>query len=1123
MMKKYLLILLLPIWNSIIAQNDDKLKFLPQSPEVQSLQKFIDQPVSLHNGTVDISIPIYTLKINNQLALPLSASYNTSGIKVSERAGSIGLGWNITNPGVAIRRVRGGPDNIVSLKSAQYDLKNRVYNFDLYKDLYAGNLLATIDENDYEPDEYIINFLGNSLKVVFDDSIPGNDLGEKFVQIPLSDNKVVAILNNGIIVGWEVIDPKGNIFYFGSEAGNQNSAVENENSPNILTYGGYQASGGNSTPSYSKAWYLIKIKTTDNKVVQFYYQYKGNSTVANILGETSYKCGAMNYPYLTNQYLDQLCNQESLPTTQISYSIQTNDDLYIDRIESETTKIKFNHLIVRADIDNAKRLDNINILDSNNKAIKKINFVFSYFQPTIGNNCFIEKLKQNSIFSNHITTQSKRLKLDKILENDQQNTKVSEYKFEYFSDQMPNIMSSAQDHWGYYNGQNDNCGFLPTLQFRVFEDSYLGIYLMGKNDRSESESNLQYGSLKKITYPTGGSINLEYEKNTVSAYMNESISSYTEINPTSEIILTAEQHVDPNTNAPYYSDIEYTLEFDYDTNMTFGSSDYEFNPEGVAFYRNFMIESTDPAFQTRLVPYNESIPIKKFETYKIKAQLDPHSLENSWSDEGYMPSYGVLLNVRYTIQPKNLFYAGGLRIKRIIHRDTNDTPQIIKEFDYGDSGIGLNYPFYVEQEYIQHLPIVKLYGLASFPLNSIFANNISYENVTTYQTNINTGEKIKSEFNFHPITIDQLMEVGDYNITNHLYPRNLFTLPMRMQYSNWRLGNLIKQTDYVFANGNYRIQKEIINNYGRQKDYYYNNPIFGFRLERRGHWLSGPSFEYYYTYKWEFYSIYTEKYDLINSKTTNYFNNISNQTVNDYMYTNPSNFQLSSQKTIDSDSSITVSSYSYAHEKSNQYLIGKNMIGIPLETTVSKTKDGITKRLSKSEIVYPVSQTEADTKTSGLALPYQVKSTDHLGINSTEVTYDKYDLKGNLQQYTTKDGVPTTIIWGYNSTQPIAKVTGISYSVASALASEIITASDADINAGTEQTLIDKLDAFRKNTALQNAQIITYTYDPLIGVTSITPPSGIREIYKYDSANRLESIKDVNGKIIKEFQYNYKH
>jgi YD repeat-containing protein len=52
--------------------------------------------------------------------------------------------------------------------------------------------------------------------------------------------------------------------------------------------------------------------------------------------------------------------------------------------------------------------------------------------------------------------------------------------------------------------------------------------------------------------------------------------------------------------------------------------------------------------------------------------------------------------------------------------------------------------------------------------------------------------------------------------------------------------------------------------------------------------------------------------------------------------------------------------------------------------------------------------------------------------------------------------------------------------------------------------------------------ISTYAYDPLIGVTSITPPSGVREIYKYDSANRLQSVVDVNGKILKEYQYNYK-
>ena len=63
-----------------------------------------------------------------------------------------------------------------------------------------------------------------------------------------------------------------------------------------------------------------------------------------------------------------------------------------------------------------------------------------------------------------------------------------------------------------------------------------------------------------------------------------------------------------------------------------------------------------------------------------------------------------------------------------------------------------------------------------------------------------------------------------------------------------------------------------------------------------------------------------------------------------------------------------------------------------------------------------------------------------------------------------------------------------------------------------------------KNSVLSNYSITTYTYDPLVGVTSITPPSGIREVYLYDTANRLKEIREDNatGKILKEFKYNYK-
>lgn len=143
----------------------------------------------------------------------------------------------------------------------------------------------------------------------------------------------------------------------------------------------------------------------------------------------------------------------------------------------------------------------------------------------------------------------------------------------------------------------------------------------------------------------------------------------------------------------------------------------------------------------------------------------------------------------------------------------------------------------------------------------------------------------------------------------------------------------------------------------------------------------------------------------------------------------------------------------------------------------------------------------------------------------TEITNNQYDNKGNLQQYTTKSSVPTAIIWGYNQTQPIAKIEGAKLSeISTTHISTIVDASNADASdaeAGNpkEQLLINALDSFR--TQNPTYQITTYTYDPLVGVRSITPPSGIREIYKYDSSNRLQQVVDVEGKILKEYSYKY--
>jgi YD repeat-containing protein len=52
--------------------------------------------------------------------------------------------------------------------------------------------------------------------------------------------------------------------------------------------------------------------------------------------------------------------------------------------------------------------------------------------------------------------------------------------------------------------------------------------------------------------------------------------------------------------------------------------------------------------------------------------------------------------------------------------------------------------------------------------------------------------------------------------------------------------------------------------------------------------------------------------------------------------------------------------------------------------------------------------------------------------------------------------------------------------------------------------------------------VTTYTYDPLIGVTSITDPKDYTVYYEYDDFNRLKQVKDADGKILSENEYNYK-
>ena len=79
------------------------------SPEVASLGKFGNIPVSYATGVPSITIPIYDINIAG-IKLPISLDYHGGGIKVGETSSSVGIGWSLNGIGLVSRQIVGLPD-----------------------------------------------------------------------------------------------------------------------------------------------------------------------------------------------------------------------------------------------------------------------------------------------------------------------------------------------------------------------------------------------------------------------------------------------------------------------------------------------------------------------------------------------------------------------------------------------------------------------------------------------------------------------------------------------------------------------------------------------------------------------------------------------------------------------------------------------------------------------------------------------------------------------------------------------------------------------------------------------------------------------------------------------------
>ena len=92
-----------------VEQNPLYLKNYAPSPEAYSMMQYEEIPVSLYTGIPDISVPLYNIR-SNDWTLPIALSYHASGIKISQEASWVGLGWNLQAGGMISRSIRGKDD-----------------------------------------------------------------------------------------------------------------------------------------------------------------------------------------------------------------------------------------------------------------------------------------------------------------------------------------------------------------------------------------------------------------------------------------------------------------------------------------------------------------------------------------------------------------------------------------------------------------------------------------------------------------------------------------------------------------------------------------------------------------------------------------------------------------------------------------------------------------------------------------------------------------------------------------------------------------------------------------------------------------------------------------------------
>lgn len=250
--------------------------------------------------------------------------------------------------------------------------------------------------------------------------------------------------------------------------------------------------------SAKTAWYLMEMTAPNSDdEVTFTYQDVGTAYINDV----AYSYTILDQCFAAN---GATCPSNTLPTAQISNVFNSVPQKANQTIYFENGKVEFMlSNDQRSDAVGLKSLDRIEIFGKVNGTYelqRTAKFVYSYFTAQ---------------------GESAGLKLDALQFKDSEGTLVQEYRFTYFTNSLSwntghaNFLN-ARDLWGYYNGalQNNDLILPKTVPYQETAASPPGdITIGGALNRDVNVAYIKEGVLSRIDFPTGGYTEFDYESN----------------------------------------------------------------------------------------------------------------------------------------------------------------------------------------------------------------------------------------------------------------------------------------------------------------------------------------------------------------------------------------------------------------------------------------------------------------------------------------------------------------------------------------------------------------------------------------------------------------------------------